>query len=314
MKKYENSDKRDILIEVALLKYKMDLSQIEIAKRLNISTMQVSRLLEKARQSGIIKIEVDTGVSTDSVLEAKIKEQYDLKSVIVVKTSKASDPIDDLARAAAMYIDLIVVPDSVFGIAGGKTIMRIIPHLKLPLIKHDNDIEVVQLTGGLLSTTVGNPLISLHEFTSRFNARGYFLNTPIYVPQAMVSNYLDTGNFAKINELWNRCTVCLGSVGAVGKDFLFYEEGSISAEQMEEVERKGAVGNVFGRWLDEKGDYIDCELNNMVISIPPDILKTIPDRIFVSGSYERRKAAKAILQKKIYNVCVITDAMAADLV
>lgn len=307
-------EKEDGLIEVALLKYRMNLSQVEIANQLNISAMQVSRMLEKARQVGIVKIEVDTGISTDSVLESKLKERYGLECAVVVNPANTLDPLDALARAAAMHIDLLVVPGSVIGIAGGRMVMRIIPNLRLPLIKHDNSFEVVQLTGGMLNANVGNPVVLLHEFASRFNAKGYFLNTPIYAPQANLNNYLGTSNFHKIDELWKRCDICVGSVGSVGKDFFFYEEGTISDAQMDEAVQKGAVGNAFGRWIDAAGEYVDCELNQMVISLPPDLMQKIPHRVLVCGAFERLQAVRAVLIKKIYNTCVITSDMAAELV
>lgn len=310
----KNREKEDSLIEVALLKYRMNLSQAEIANELNISTMQVSRMLEKARQVGIIKIEVDTGISTDSVLEAKLKERYGLDCAVVVNPANALDPMDVLARAGAMHIDLLVKPGSVIGIAGGRTVMRIIPHLCLPLIKRDSSFEVVQLTGGTLNANVGNPNVLLNEFASRFNAKGYFLNTPIYAPQANLHNYLSAGSFEKIYELWRRCGVCVGSVGAVGKDFIFYEEGTISDEQMDEAVQKGAVGNAFGRWFDANGDYVDCELNKMVISLPTDLLQKISHRVLVCGAYDRLPAVRAVLKKKIYNTCIVTNEIAVELV
>ena len=43
---------------VAKLHYEADMSQVEIARKIGVSTASVSRLLHKARALGIVKIEV----------------------------------------------------------------------------------------------------------------------------------------------------------------------------------------------------------------------------------------------------------------
>lgn len=47
-----------LLAKVASLYYEQDLTQAEIAKRLNISRPQVSRLLAEGRQEGVVKITI----------------------------------------------------------------------------------------------------------------------------------------------------------------------------------------------------------------------------------------------------------------
>lgn len=306
-------ERTDLLVQVALMKYKMDLTQSEIAQRLNVSTMQISRLLERARQEGIVRIEVNTGIATDADLESGLRDRYGLEDVVVTKNGNTIDPIDRLVRAAAMYIDLVVIPGSVIGIAGGRTVIRIVPYLKLPAIKQNGDFQVVQLTGGFLNTSVFNPFSVLSEFASRFGVKGYFLATPIYHPHRdQIADY-SVGHLAEIKSLWERCTVCLGSVGAAGRDCIFYEEGAISDAQLEETERKGAVGNIFGRWYDAAGEYLECELNRSVVSIPPEILKTIPKRILVTGALNRIEGIRAIVKKRAFNILITTDEVAKAL-
>ncbi|BCQ43265.1 hypothetical protein ERHA55_07920 [Erwinia rhapontici] len=43
---------------VAKLHYQSDMSQVDIAKKLGVSTATISRLLTKARAAGIVRIEV----------------------------------------------------------------------------------------------------------------------------------------------------------------------------------------------------------------------------------------------------------------
>ena len=50
---------RTLLFTVARLHYEMDLSQRDIAAQLKISTATVSRLIRRAREEGIVRIEIE---------------------------------------------------------------------------------------------------------------------------------------------------------------------------------------------------------------------------------------------------------------
>jgi DNA-binding transcriptional regulator LsrR (DeoR family) len=47
-----------MLHTVAKLHYESDMSQVQIAKQLGLSTATISRLLQRARAEGIVRIEV----------------------------------------------------------------------------------------------------------------------------------------------------------------------------------------------------------------------------------------------------------------
>ncbi|HEY5204059.1 MAG TPA: sugar-binding transcriptional regulator, partial [Roseiarcus sp.] len=52
---------------VAKLHYEADMAQVEIARKIGVSTASVSRLLQKARTLGIVKIEVLDLVSLEEM-------------------------------------------------------------------------------------------------------------------------------------------------------------------------------------------------------------------------------------------------------
>ncbi len=79
MKKKENPDNMlDKIVLVATLYYKNKLSQQEIAKKLSISRPWVSKLLSRAEDLGIVKIEINSPVTGNSQLEEALKEKYGL--------------------------------------------------------------------------------------------------------------------------------------------------------------------------------------------------------------------------------------------
>jgi deoxyribonucleoside regulator len=57
----------------SILYYYMDYNQREIAERMNVSTMTVSRLLENARESGIVEFKINTPISSVFLRGAKTR-------------------------------------------------------------------------------------------------------------------------------------------------------------------------------------------------------------------------------------------------
>ena len=109
-KKFENA----LVYRVAKSYYMDNLSQLEIAKQENISRSTVSRLLERARTTGVVCIEIKP--PSDFALkesEEKLQEALGLDEVIVVPASVGeSSPqtqqqlILDVASVAAAHLPL----------------------------------------------------------------------------------------------------------------------------------------------------------------------------------------------------------------
>lgn len=111
-------------------------------------------------------------------------------------------------------------------------------------------------------------------------------------------------------EKWRSCTVVLTGIGTYSEDCLQNKEKLFSEADYIELGEKGAVGDLLGRWFNESGECIDCSCNHRVISMPFDILKTIPIRLLVAYGEQKVNSIKSVLRKKLINV-LVTDEMTA---
>ncbi len=195
-------NKPHLMMQIAVMRYKMNYTQAEIAKRLNLSTMTVSRLLDKAREEGIVTFHVKTPVETDSVLEEKLRERYGFDEAFVIRNGMGQGDAEMISRAIAFYLDMIISPGDILGIGIGRTTNRLMPYLTLPSIAQPSDLEVVQLSGGLNGTSEHNPVSSLQEFTRQFGIRGRFLQLPIYAPTLEAFKAMESSYLGEMRELW----------------------------------------------------------------------------------------------------------------
>ena len=72
------------LVRVAKLYYQFDLTQNEIAKRLGLSRVKIHRLLNTAKEIGIVKIQIDVPDSGFLDLENLLISKFGLRDALVV--------------------------------------------------------------------------------------------------------------------------------------------------------------------------------------------------------------------------------------
>ena len=92
------------LTQISFLYYEKNMTQQEISKITGLSRIKVSRLLQKAKDMGIVKITVDYSGSFLE-MENKIAGKYKLKDVIIVDDSIDTNTKNMVASAAAYYLE-----------------------------------------------------------------------------------------------------------------------------------------------------------------------------------------------------------------
>jgi DNA-binding transcriptional regulator LsrR (DeoR family) len=87
--------------------------------------------------------------------------------------------------------------------------------------------------------------------------------------------------------------------------------GLLSDEDVRALEQVAAVGDIIWYQLDHDGRVVDADVNERVIAIPPDALRTIETVILVSGGLEKTAVIRAALRGGYANVLVTDEATAA---
>ena len=75
----------DLLVEAARMYYENSLTHAEIGKKLGFSRWTASRLIQEARDRGIVRITIEPPQAEHYQLEQALKEYFDLDKVIVFR-------------------------------------------------------------------------------------------------------------------------------------------------------------------------------------------------------------------------------------
>src|SRR5919112_3247053 len=99
-------------------------SKVEIAEEFGLNRFKVARLLDLARESGLVRIEIRYEGEIDVDLSARLQERFGLQHSIVVDS-----PDDDVlslrehvGRAAAELLAEVITPQDVLGLAWARSV------------------------------------------------------------------------------------------------------------------------------------------------------------------------------------------------
>ncbi|MDH6363497.1 DNA-binding transcriptional regulator LsrR (DeoR family) [Enterococcus sp. PF1-24] len=113
----------EFLIQVAYLYYIKEKTQNEISKELKLNQTTISRILQEAKEKGIVKFSIKNDTYTDLLgLQSYIQEKYQLKKVLIVNQKmdvSADEKLFEIARKLVQYFYEITYNGSVVGVDGG---------------------------------------------------------------------------------------------------------------------------------------------------------------------------------------------------
>jgi DNA-binding transcriptional regulator LsrR (DeoR family) len=297
-----------LLTSVARMYYLDGMGQSEIAGMYGISRSTVSRMLTEARDRGIVRISVDEFEPTDGELEQRIRSEFGLRNVVVVRGMGATG--SNLRRAighfSAPVVASWIAACTTVGIAGGRTISDVIASMQ-PQPRH-RDLNVVPLMGtvGSSPSAVDASEIS-RTLARRFDGRLHAVNAPIYVQDGRAQHFLLS--HAQISSVWGFFSLLDRALVGIGtlEESVFVERQVLSPDDLHDLRRAGAVGEICGRFFDRDGNECDSPYRERVISVELERLRASGDVIAVTSGASRKDALGAAVKGGLVHSLVIDD-------
>lgn len=307
-------DETRLLVKVSKLYYEEGLSQDEILARLNLSRSKISRLLQQARQAGIVQISVVTPKHLFSDLETNLEQQFGLQEALVVE-SRAEDSPESIQRglgvAAAAYLERSLNGFHALGISWGATLNSMVAAIR-PQTGFSG--RVVQIIGGL-----GRPEAEVHatelcrRLARALQAQPVLLPAPGVVPTPQAREVLlsDT-EVNRAVALFGQLDLVFVGIGAPTPDSVLMRVGSIlSADELALLRKQGAVGDIALRFFDENGQPVKSEIDRRVVGITLEQLKQARRVIGVAGGPQKIQSIRGALRGGLLHV-LITDSLTAQ--
>ena len=298
-------DDASLLYTVAKYYYIDDYSQSEIAKILNISRPQISRLLKRARELEIVKIEISmpNNIKDESKAE-KIKKYLNLKDVLIVEDSNDNKL---LYVKSSEYLSALIEKSKKIGIGWNETLYNISIELKY----NDSDKQKIfyPLIGNLGNNN--NPYLQIttivDRFAEKFNSKAYFNNYPALIEKKSINNN-DLEKLEEFKKFWSDLDIAIVGLSSIRESYQSYisDIPKVDKLNIDEIE-----GIILGSFFMNNGETFNYPDKYYINSIMLSELKKIKDIVCIVSGVKKIDIIKFAAMKKYFNI-LITDEATAD--
>jgi DNA-binding transcriptional regulator LsrR (DeoR family) len=287
-------------------------SKIEIADEFRLSRFKVARLIQTARASGLVRIEIGYPGVVNVDLSARLQETFGLRHAVVVDISDehAAAVRRQLGAAAADLLSEITGSDDVLGFAWARSVSATTAALRrLP------KVPVVQLTGALTRPDIDDSSVDLVRQAARVSGGpAYFFYAPMITRDAATARALrHQPEVARAFARFSSVTKAVVGIGlwAPGQSTVY---DATDDRERRLVRRLGVCTDVSGVLLGVDGEHIRTDLSDRIIGVTAAQMRAIPEVIAIAYGTAKAPAVRAALRSDLVDGLVTHATLAADLV
>ena len=294
----------ELIARIASMYYLDEKTQGEIAKDFHLSRQKVQRLLHEARELRIVEIHVYAAPVLHPELEKKLKETFGLQQAVVAPSdSDEQRQRRSVARAAASYLERYLKDGMVVAVGLGRNTSTIADFLHP---SRSIDCSFVSAMGGSPNMKVS---VSPNEVCTRLAARTGGIARPLYAPAFVESAALRDmlyaqDSIAQTLDIARRADVAVLGIGAPRADSILVEAACLTPSETSRLSEMSAVGEMIGNFYDGHGRCVNSDLDQRLVGLALDELRSIPHVVAVASEVEKSEAILGALRTGVVHVLI----------
>ncbi|HEV2033784.1 MAG TPA: sugar-binding domain-containing protein [Candidatus Dormibacteraeota bacterium] len=284
-------------------------TQIDIAASLGLDPSTVSRYLKRARDEGIVRVDIQRPRSLHGDLALELAEGFQLKRAVVVASEPGPGTAQGVAKAAADYVNSQLMNSMRLGLSWGRMLSAAIHMLPLGTV---SDLDVSLLHGGVGSAGAGIQGHELARHVASLHPRSHvhYLHAPVLVDSPDIKDaMLRDGSIRAALESAATSELALVGIGTLAESAPLIRYGHISTQDRQHLLAGAAVGDMSTRFFTLDGEPVHV-LDDRLIAIEWDELKRIPLVVAMAAGLDKRDAILGALRAGCMNV-LVTDELTA---
>ena len=309
----------NLAARAAWMSYVGELTQSEIAKRLGVSSARVHRLIQLAKQHGIIRISIEGRPAECMHLEAEIADAFGLKSCTISPyLASRKDNADLSSLSVGQAAGQVLAQHLVMTQTGSVTVdpfgqVLVDTFTSMPQFPRP-DLQVWAATGCLSQSyqASNSEVLSLLEL--RTGAKVSIIPAP-YAPgtEAEWQNFSALPAITDALQKAAKSDIFVGQIK--GADQM---DETVGVSHISDIAASGAVCRWLGAYFDAQGCKVEPPATARTISVPLDMLddgeNSATPRAFALAAGERSSAStQAALRTGLVTDLILDEALANTL-
>lgn len=299
-----------VVLKAADLYYRQNKSQKEISKVLQVSTSTVSRLIKRANQENIVSFVIQEPYAECLDLKEKLKAKFGLKGVLVTPPTNEPEDAEATKQAVALegarYIQRIITPEDILGVAWGGTMYYLIQYLN-PCRKIE--ASFLTLHGSLSNYDYELDVRTLvSRIAMAFGGKHHSLISEGLMASSQAIQMLhQEENIKKVLSLFNKITISISGIGS------FYPQATsplaqqqyLKAQEFKELQEQGVYGDLMLRFFNKDGEECNSGLRDRTLAISLESYKRIPCKIVAASGVHKAQTIQAALKGGLIDVLIV---------
>jgi len=304
-----------MLVQISKLYYIQEMTQKEIADKLNISRSNVAMALSHAKEIGIIDIQIKNPLNCNKEISEALIKRFNIDDCFVVSTRTKNTALlfEIISDAASHILKSKIKSNSILGLSWGTTIFEFMK--AFPEITDLNNIHVVPLLGGterISSEYRFNEIIEI--FARKIHAEYSLMYVPAVAESVQDKKlYLQSMPMKNINKKWSCMETSIIGIGAPPEYYSGNDTSNFLELKKEFMENpKRAAGDLCGRRFNIYGVFMNNNHNRKVMAVNEQQLRAVKNVYCIVTGNHKVLSIYAALKTNIINYLIIDEPTAKN--
>ena len=298
-----NNEEWRLLAAIARRFYLEDASKTDLAAEYSMSRFRVARMLQQARDEGVVTVQIHDRDDYRSSLSVELAEHLGLRECIVVKGGETEESNRRLlAHTAAGYLKKEIRDGDLVGLSWGRTLAAIGEELvDLPAC------TLVQLTGTVGNDFTQSPVDVIRRIADRSSVETMAIFCPLFAgSDEGARTFRADRAIARVLQMYSDLRLAVLSLGSWDPP-ITQLAAEMTAADRDELARAGAKAEMAGIFVGEDGSLIETPVTRRRISVSADELLRTPRVLAVAGSVEKAGAISAVARSGLLTSLITDD-------
>lgn len=304
-------DNIKMITKICKLYYYESWTQEKIAEKFGVSRPIISKMIQKAREIGVVEIIVHDDPQQTTELEKELEMTYQLQQVLVVPTRDLNKELvtSAVGKAAAQFVQKLIKNGDRIGVSWGNSLYHMVR--EFPLDKKD-DVKIIPLIGG-----TGNERTEVHsnqiayELSKRLGGKCESLYAPSIVEtEELHEQIVQLPNIASVLREGEQIDLALVGIGNPYSMSTMERYGYLDETVLSELRKLDAVADINSRFINRDGEIVDHPINHKVIGIGLEQLKRVHSVVGLAFGLHKIESIKAALKGGYIKMLVTDEATA----
>lgn len=301
-------NREELMLKTALLYYEEEITQSEIAKKLNISRPTVASLLHEAKEKGIVKISIQHNELRLLKLQEELTKKYDLKNVKIAAKSQ-KDMKSAAGRLCVELIEPILKNINRLGIGWGSTLYEYVVQANPSELDH---LKIIPLIGG-----IGLSEVRFHSnhlafvLSEKYHCDvSYFYAPAIADTLEVKETLLQTELIKEVIDEGKNVDFALLGVSDPIRSSTYKKLKYISEEEADLLKTEHAIGDIGSTVFTTDGTPLKKGFSQRLLGIELKDIKKIPRVAIAATGKEKAESVQTLLNMNFVTDLIIDEEIA----